>query len=446
MALSSLAAGVIDVFPEYSGTLSRTVLELPELVNYADIVARMAELGYAVSPSLGFNNTYAIGMQRARATALGIKTISGLKAHPELRGAFTPEFTSGDFGWPGLRARYALPQTDVRSMDHRVAYEAVASGAVDMTDAYTTDAAVAHLDLVTLTDDLAFFDRYEGLALAKSSFITKAPQAWAALVALGGALDETRMMALNKRIEVDGADAHAVASAFLATRSSAQTATAKDAATQATTVSPTLAARVLQLSVQHLVLVLASTAVAVLIGLPLGVLAARRRRARVLILQVAGVLQTVPSVALLCLLIPLLGIGWLPAFVAMVLYGLFPIVRSVVTGISSIEPALVDAMMLLAVPPRQRLWRLELPLARAHIHNGVTVCVVTAVGTATLAALIGGGGLGALLIEGLALFNTKLIVAGAVPAAALAFGLQALMDALAPRHHADVGAKLSPGN
>jgi osmoprotectant transport system permease protein len=426
IALESLSSGAIDVFPEYSGTLSRTVLEQPSLVNYDDISRAMTVQGYLVSPSLGFNNTYAVGMAKSKAAALGIRTIGDLRAHPSLRGGFTPEFTSGDFGWPGLKQRYQLTQNDIRSMDHRVAYDAVVSGAIDMTDAYTTDAAVAHLNLVTLIDDQQFFDRYEGLALARQTMLTKAPVAWQALVALGGSLDEASMMALNRRVEIDGIDAATVARTWLDGRFPTTTSTVP------TTAPPTLWMRIIKLSLEHLLLVLAATVMAVAIGVPLGVMAVRRRRLRAIILQAAGLLQTIPAVALLCLLIPLFGIGRWPAFVAMLLYGLFPVVRGVVTGITTIHEQLQQMMMVLDVPAGPRLRLLELPLARAHIHNGITVCVVSSIGTATLAALIGGGGLGALITEGLALYNTKLILAGAIPAAMMAFVAQWALDRLAP--------------
>jgi osmoprotectant transport system permease protein len=171
---------------------------------------------------------------------------------------------------------------------------------------------------------------------------------------------------------------------------------------------------------QHLGLVMISTAVALVVGLPLGVLVARRPAWRRPILGVTNVVQTVPSLALFGLLIPLLGIGAWTAITALVLYALLPIVRNTYAGIASVDPAVREAGRGMGMSDGELLRIVELPLAAAVILAGVRVAVVVSVGIATIAAAIGAGGLGVYIFRGVATVDDTLILAGAVPAALLA--------------------------
>lgn len=174
---------------------------------------------------------------------------------------------------------------------------------------------------------------------------------------------------------------------------------------------------------QHVVLVAVSTGVAVGLGVPAGIMAARRPRAGRAILGVANVAQTIPSLALLGFLLPLPfigGIGPRTALVALTLYALLPIVRTTVTGLATIDPAVLEAGVAMGMTRRQRLWIVELPLALPQIIAGIRVATVIGVGTATVAAAIGAGGLGEYIFRGLAMVDATTILAGAVPAAALA--------------------------
>jgi len=192
---------------------------------------------------------------------------------------------------------------------------------------------------------------------------------------------------------------------------------------------------------QHIMLVVASTTVAVALGVPAGVMAARRPRAGRAILGVANVAQTIPSLALLGFLLPLPfigGIGPRTALVALTLYALLPIVRTTVTGLMTIDPAVLEAGVAMGMTRRQRLWMVELPLAVPQIIAGVRVATVIGVGTATIAAAIGAGGLGEYIFRGLAMVDATTILAGAVPAAALALladGALALLERRLKRAH-----------
>jgi osmoprotectant transport system permease protein len=197
---------------------------------------------------------------------------------------------------------------------------------------------------------------------------------------------------------------------------------------------------ILALTGQHVLLVLAATAIAVAIGVPLGVALTRRPRLARPILGFANVVQTIPSLALFGFLIPLPvlgGIGARTAIVALVVYSLLPILRNTHAGILSVDPAVVEAAVGLGMTPRQRMWLVELPLALPVVLAGVRVAVVVGIGLATIAAAIGAGGLGVLIYRGVATVDHRLILAGAVPAALLAlafdFGLGAAEKRLGPR-------------
>ncbi len=182
---------------------------------------------------------------------------------------------------------------------------------------------------------------------------------------------------------------------------------------------------VLSLSGQHLVLVVASTMMAALIAVPLGVVATRRARLGRWILGLANVVQTIPSLALIGFLIPLPilgGIGARTAMVVLVFYALLPIVRNTYTGITGVDPAIRQAALGMGLTDRQLLMRVELPLALPVIFAGLRVATVVSVGVATIAASIGAGGLGSLIFRGINMLDNRLILAGAIPAALMALG------------------------
>ena len=184
-----------------------------------------------------------------------------------------------------------------------------------------------------------------------------------------------------------------------------------------------------RLTREHLTLVAVSVLVAVLIGVPLGSAAAAWPRVEQPVMAVVGVLQTVPSLALFAMLIPLLGrIGTLPALVALSLYALLPVVRNVTTGLQQVPAGLRDAARSLAFTPWQRWWLIELPIAMPVLVAGVKTAAVITVGTATIAAFIGAGGYGERIATGLALNDNATLLAGALPAAVLALVTQGVFE------------------
>lgn len=409
----ALLEGEIDAYPEYTGTIGHELLrDLPRDAGIGELRARLRALGIGIGEPLGFDNGYAIGMREETAARLGIADISDLAAHPSLHIALSNEFMDRADGWPGLKAAYGLPM-EPRGMDHALAYRALASGAIDATDLYGTDAEIAYYDLRVLNDDRRYFPRYDAVYLYRIDLEQRAPGFVAALDGLAGSIPASRMRSMNKAVKIDGEAEEAVAARFL------------DVA-HAGRAGPGL----LDYTLQHLALVGISLALAVVLAVPLGVLAARRPRLGQVLLGLTGILQTVPSLALFVFMIPLFGIGAVPAIAALFLYSLLPIVRNTHAGLVGIEPALKESAAALGLPPGFRLRRVELPLALRSILAGVKIAAVVNVGTATLGALIGAGGFGQPILTGIRLDDLGLIMQGAVPAALLALAMQGLFEAI----------------
>ncbi|MCZ7559147.1 MAG: ABC transporter permease subunit [Burkholderiaceae bacterium] len=420
----ALNEGAIDAYSEYTGTITHELLrDLPADAGVGALRARLQELGIGTTDPLGFNNTYAIGMREEDAKKLHIRSISDLARHPNLKLAFSNEFMDREDGWPGLQAAYHLPM-GARGMDHSLAYRALASRAVDAIDLYSTDAEIADYGLRVLEDDRGYFPRYDAVYLYRLDLERRAPRFVAALNGLAGSIDAQRMRAMNKAVKLDGENESAVAAAFLGVD------TGKVA-------GDGFRSQLVRHTLQHLALAGVSLSLAIVVAVPLGVYAARRRRLGQLVLGLTGVLQTVPSLALFVFMIPLFGIGAKPAIAALFLYSLLPIVRNTHAGLTSTEPSLLESAAALGLPPRVRLWRVELPLALGSILAGVKIAAVINVGTATLGALIGAGGYGEPILTGIRLDDIGLIMQGAVPAALLALVIQGVFEllerALTPR-------------
>lgn len=181
---------------------------------------------------------------------------------------------------------------------------------------------------------------------------------------------------------------------------------------------------------QHLALTFFSLLLAIAIGIPLGILITRRRRLSAPVLGLAGILQTVPSIALLGFMIPVFGIGATPAIVALLIYALLPIIRNTYTGITGVSPIVIEAAIALGMNNRQRLFKVELPLAMPVIIAGIRTAAVINVGVATLASFVAAGGLGEFIFGGISLNNSNMILAGAIPAAVLAVLLDIIIGYL----------------
>jgi osmoprotectant transport system permease protein len=418
----ALKAGGIDIYPDYTGTIARQLLDT-DATDLDTLNRGLRRYGLAVGVPLGFNNTYALAMRQTQAGRLGISDLSDLASHPQLRLGLSHEFIERNDGWTGLKRRYALPQTPV-GIDHGLAYEAIAAGQIDVMDIYSTDAKIARFNLRVLDDDRNYFPEYDAVLVYRLDLPQRFPGAWRAITGLQSTIDATKMIALNARAEIENQSFSRIASDFLGRPGADKIATDDF-------FDKLFGRDFWHLTRQHLVLVFASLAAAVAVAIPLGVWAARNEAAGQIILSIVGVIQTIPALALLVFLIPLLGrIGTIPALVALFLYSLLPVVRNTHSGLTGIDASLRESARALGLPALARLRLIELPLAARSILAGVKTSAVINVGTATIAAFIGAGGYGERLVTGLALNDHGLLLAGAIPAAALALLVQWLFDLL----------------
>ncbi|HEX7879779.1 MAG TPA: glycine betaine ABC transporter substrate-binding protein, partial [Candidatus Eisenbacteria bacterium] len=425
---SALLRGDIDVYAEYTGTLREEILGGGGGTTIASLAAALDSVGVGMSAPLGFNDTYALGMTRRLADSLGIRTIADLAGHPEIRYGLSHEFLDREDGWPGLARAYALPTRHVTGLDHELAYRALMEGQVAVTDLYSTDAEIRRYDLVVLEDVRRWFPEYQAVWVWRRDLVTRAPSAVAALRSVEGRIDDDAMVAMNAAVRIDRKGESRVAAAFL---DSIGVVPGIDSGAAAGSPSPDSRwERVGRRTVEHLAMVFASLLMAVVTGVPLGILAARHPVAGRLLLGVTGMLQTIPSLALLVFMLPWLGIGWRPALAALFLYGLFPIVRGTVTGLAGLPGSLRESAEALGLPDFYRLRRVELPLASRSILSGIKTSAVINVGTATLGALVGAGGYGQPILTGIRLDDMGLILEGAIPAALLALLMQTFFDSL----------------
>jgi osmoprotectant transport system permease protein len=382
-----------------------------------ELNAKLAAMGLGVGVPLGFNNTYALAMRAEDARAKGIARLSDLKSHPELKLGLSQEFIGRADGWPGLKRAYELPYETPRGLDHGLAYEAIAQHQVDAIDIYSTDAKIDKYDLTVLSDDRNYFPRYDAVLLYRADLPQRLPRTWTALKGLEGRIDDASMRRMNAEAELEGKSFVAIAREFLAQKAAGGAQRVSAGGFWQKLFGPDFA----RLTLEHLLLVFASLAASIALGIPLGILAARRPASEGLILGMTGVVQTVPALALLAFLIPITGrIGAIPAFIALALYALLPIVRNTHAAMTQIGRGVKQAAQSLGLESGTILRYIELPLGAPTILAGIKTSAVINVGTATIAAFIGAGGYGERIVTGLALNDHAMLLAGAIPAAVLA--------------------------
>ena len=419
----ALRTGEIDVYPEYTGTLAQAILKRTDQPDIDVLNTLVADDGLTVLPAFGFNNTYGLALPRALADRLGIGTISDLRRHTDLRIAVSHEFVEREDGWPGLSRVYGFDRT-IDGIDHGLAYQALADGTIDVTDAYSTDGELVRYDLTVLRDDRGFFPRYLAAPLARSDLPERAK---ARLRTVANTLDDAGMQAINASVLFENADFAEAAYGYLEGLGITGSEARSD-----------LWQSLARNTLRHLELTATALLPATVFGIGLALLVFRIAWLARAVVYTAGLLQTIPSIALLAFMIPLFGIGVTPAIVALFLYSLLPIVRNTVTALATIDPVLQRVSLAMGLTRTQRLRHVFVPLAVPSMLAGVRTAAVISIGTATLAAFIGAGGLGDPIVTGLALNDHGLILQGALPAALLAivteFALEGLERLLSPRH------------
>lgn len=410
ICFEALKNGEIDLYPEYSGTIEQVILKSARRLNLTDIQKEMDEkFNMVLLEPLGFNNTYALVVRKDFAKRHHLKNYSDLKNMTGLKVGFSHEFMERQDGWPGLKKTYQFTFEPSR-MEHSLAYEALKSQKIDVTDAYSTDAKISRYQLLALQDEKKFFPQYLAAPLVRKETLAQFPGLSQLLNKFKGMIRDTQMSELNAQVEIEKKTYFEVAKNFLAERK------LKGSAAEEKSWWTLLLHR----TFVHLGLTLTALMAALFLAIPLGILVYRVSWLRRPVMTVVGILQTVPSIALLALMIPLFGIGKLPAIVALFIYSLLPIVRNTYAGLQSIDASIIDASIGIGLTPWERIRFVQIPMATGVILAGVRTAAVINIGTATLAAFIGAGGLGEPIITGLALNNTSLILEGAIPAAILA--------------------------
>ncbi len=406
ISFEALDNRAIDVYPEYSGTISEVILNRPEVSTFEAIRGALRERGIDVLEPIGFNNSYALAVTETFATTHSLTTISDLRQMPDLVVAVQHEFLRRSDGWPGLKAAYELPYT-ASGMEHSLGYEAIVVGDIDVTAAYTTDGEIERSNLRVLDDDRGYFPSYLAMFMVHDGV---PDDVRAELSVLSGRINDRRMREINLAALDPATSIVEVASAFLV---------AEGLVAEGVT-GPSFLSQLVRNVQRHLKLTFIALGLAMVFGVGLAVLVYRHRLFSNLFLQFTGLMQTIPSIALLALLIPLVGVGEAPAIIALFLYSLLPIARNTITAIQAIPPGYRQVAAAMAMTRAQELRYVMLPLAMPHVIAGIRTAAVICIGTATLAAFIGAGGLGDPIVTGLALNDSRLILQGAIPAAMLA--------------------------
>jgi len=377
----AITGGEVDIYPEYTGTLTHSTLHKPNVKTMEGLQKELDKLSLEMGPKFGLNNSYGLAITEELSKKLGITKISDLKDHPNLRMAFSYEFMERSDGYPEMIKRYNFTPKSPTRMDHSLVYTSLDQGKADVIEVYTTDSKIKKFNLVVLKDDLNFFPKYEGLYLYRKDLKKKYPQIISIVKEFEGKIDDDEMIRLNGLVEIshltftdsatnffEGGEVKATSDAFWKT--------------------------FWKQTRRHTLLVVIPILFSVCFGIPMGIVAAKVPFLGQFFLLLSGIVQTIPSLALLCFLIPVFGIGLVPSMIALVLYSLLPIVRGTHSGITAIDAKHHEVARVLGLSFFQKLFRIELPIASIHILSGVKTAAVMSVGMATLAAFIGAGGYG----------------------------------------------------
>lgn len=423
VAFEALKNGEIDIYPEYTGTVSEVILKSEVENNFDRLNEALKKQGVEILPSFGFNNTYAIVVKESLAQELNVSSLSDVEGKL-LRASFPHEFYHRNDGWLSLKKVYDLP-FEVKSVEHSLMFEAIKAGDTDVIVAYGTDGKIKKLNLHVLEDDKGFFPKYYAVPMIQSKLPAEAQSA---LLLLSDKLDEEKMRRYNSLVEEKEMSFQQAARLLLQE-------------TELVPVDPSLTPEAINqgrvqaiikrigvLTFEHIYLVLISTLCATLVAVPLGLILFRYRKFAPPVLSMVGLLQTIPSLALLVYMIPWLGVTTEAALMALFLYSLLPILQNTYSGLQNVDPNLIQAAQGIGLYRREILFTVQIPLALPIIMAGIRVATVINVGTATIAAFIGSGGLGELIVQGLSLNDIGLMQQGAIPAALLAIAMNLIFS------------------
>ena len=401
----ALLNGSVQIIPEYLGTIKEQLLQMKGPHSKREIHEALNNLGIEMTEGLGFQNGYGLAVTAQTAKKFSLKKISDLKQEGlDLHFAITHEFIKRQEGWQTLKYFYGLPNYPIRGFDHQLGYQALINEKAQVKDVYTTDAMIRRKNLVILEDDKDFFPDYSAVFLYRKSLPKKVIKY---LHSLDGTIEVEQIRQLNNIAE-DTKNPETAAKFFWGESCESEESFSKQTIHLA------------HLFSEHLVLVIVSLIFAVTLGFPLGLLGSRGGHTMTIILAIGGVLQSIPSLALLALLIPIFGISKWTAIFALLVNSIFPIVRSTAVGLSSIPNQFKTVANALGLSKRALLYKIYIPIALPNILTGIKTSTIWIISTATLAALIGAGGLGELIVSGITLNNYDSILLGAIPVSLLA--------------------------
>ncbi|MDB5052803.1 MAG: opuBC [Bacilli bacterium] len=373
--------------------------------------------------SYGFENTYALTVTKDVANQYKLNTVSDLKSHAKDMnlGVDTTWLERGSDGYKAFTQFYGFSFKKTFPMEISLVHKAAADKKVDVVVAYTTDAGIKQYDLKTLKDDKQFFPPYDASPVVRNDTLKQHPELNDMIALLVGKIDTNTMSELNYEVEVHTRSPKDVAYEFLK----------KINLLDVNVIPPSSdlnflqyvqenAGHLLYLTWEHIVMVFCGLGLALIVGIPFGVLSARSKKFAAIILPLANFVQVIPSLALLALLMIVLGLGFKTIVVGLFLYSLLPIIRNTYVGLNQVDPGISEAGKGVGMSPMQLLLQVQLPLSLPFLMAGLRIAAVIAVGVATLAPIIGGEGLGREIYSGLNLHNNIKIYAGAIPACLLA--------------------------
>jgi osmoprotectant transport system permease protein len=435
VAFDALSAGDIDVYPDYTGTGYVMILKMDkerdpdkvyEIVNHEF----QKQFGIVWSPPIGFNNTYALAVRDDDARFKNVKKLSHLSHKVQDYKFGTPhEFMERKDGHGSFTKLYELnfQQDNLKSMDSGLTYEAINSQQLDMIMAYSTDGRLKAFNLRVIEDDKRFFPPYYASLLAKRETLEKFPAIQKVFELMENFISEEDIIEMNNQVDRHKRDPRVVANNFLIEQGIIEGAV-KESSGKIGFFSFAYKKRLylFKLLKEHLILSLGALLIAFVIAFPIGILLTRRPSMGKIVFPVVNTIQTIPSLALLGFLIPFIGIGFTPALLALFLYSLLPLIRNTYIGILGVDRSYIEASRGIGLTNWQILMKVEIPLAIPVILAGLRTATVIVIGTTTIAAMVGAGGLGDPIFRGVATVNSNLILLGAVPAALLAV----LMDKL----------------
>lgn len=422
ICFNALQANKIDIYPDYISSLANYIFgrDLSLKKSTKDLNTALAEKQISFSKSLGFDNNFVLLVRKGLADEIHLQNISDLTKE-DLRYGLSHNFIARPDGLSLLEDIYKLDlHKNLKALEYNIALDALRTNKVDLIDAYSTDSRINSSEFQILKDDLNALKSYESILVYRKDLLVNFPQIKSVIKILEGSLSNQKIIELNQRI-INGESYESVANSFVAEL------TQRKALQPKSRFEEDLQS-LAKAFVRHLQITFIAVLIALVLGLSLGILISYKENLAKLVLALASIIQTIPSLALLALLIPILGLGMPAAIMALILYGLLPIVQNTYTGIKTIAPEYIDLANSLALKESLILWRIKLPLAMPYIFAGLKTTTVICVGMATLATFVGAGGLGDLIKTGIDLGDNSLILMGAISAALLALFFNFLID------------------